>query len=136
MSTRKAKAAQLDPFGGDPGMSIVNEEIQKDFFDSVTEWEAKLDAMDEDAMSETCNMNFDVIENAREDSPYYSDCVRALEHYKQRMGKEGDELDVEEAAKSKSMLAIDIIIYINNQRRLGILVITQGILILIYKGSK
>ena len=34
------------------------------------------------------------------------------------------------------MLAIDMIIYINNQRRPGVLVITQDILILLYKNSK
>jgi len=113
MSTRKAKADRPDPFA-DPGMSIVNEEIKEEFNDGETEWERKLDDMDEDAMSETLNMNYDVIENAREDSPYNRDCIKALEHYKQRMGEEADEIDVEKAAKSKSMLAIDMTIYINN----------------------
>ena len=65
-------------------------------------------------MSESLNMNYDVIENARDDSPYYQACISALEHYKQRVGADAEELNVEKAAKSKQMLAIDMIIYINN----------------------
>jgi len=34
------------------------------------------------------------------------------------------------------MLAIDMEIYINNSRKNGILCITQGVLILLYKGTK
>lgn len=95
-------------------MSIVQEEIKEEFNDGETEWEAKLNDMDEDGMSEALNSNYDVIENSREDSPYYPACVNALEHYKQRVGDDAAELDIIASCKSKQMLAIDIIIYINN----------------------
>ena len=136
----RRRSTVKDKFGNsqshfDPGMSVVNEEIKEEINDTETEWEKKLNDIDDDA-SEALNMNYDVIDNAREDSPYYQACWQSLNNYKQKAGEDAEDLDIDQAAKSKQMLAIDVDIYINNQCRKGVLVITQGILILLYKGTK
>ena len=93
-------------------MSMVQEEIKEEINDGETEWGVNVN--DIENLSESLNMNYDVIENAREDSPYYQACISALDNYKQRVGADAEELNVEKAAKSKQMLAIDMFIYINN----------------------
>jgi len=82
----RRRSTVKDKFGNsqshfDPGMSVVNEEIKEEINDTETEWEKKLNDIDDDA-SEALNMNYDVIDNAREDSPYYQACWQSLNNYK------------------------------------------------------
>ena len=99
MSTKKQSSMAKPNDGFEPGMSMVEEEIKEEINDGETEWGVNVN--DIENMSESLNMNYDVIENARDDSPYYQACINALEHYKSRVGGEAGDINVEKAAKSK-----------------------------------
>ena len=134
MSTKKMKREEpeesKDPFA-DPAMSVVNENMDDD---DMSELDRKLDAIDDD-MSEALNFTYDVLQiSADQTSPYRQAIKDCVSHYKKRTGD--NNVDPEQASVSKQMLAIDMEILDAGKRKPGIFVITQGVLILLYKSTK
>ena len=74
-------------------------------------------------------------QNAVGSSPYVPKIIAALNHFNKIEDDTRDPMPVEQAVKSKSLLSIDLEVYINNQRLHAILCITDNVLIMLYKGK-
>ena len=115
---------------------IVEESKDEDNEDMMTVLDEKLNEVDEDNPSDGGEADYDVIGLSSKDSDYHEPIVKTLQQFKDRFNTEEIKFEVEAAATSPKMLGVDCEVYSAQKRQHAILCITEGILLLVFKGTK
>ena len=99
--------------------------------------ESRIDEIDSDDCPSDQAISYDIIGFAdSDDGPYVSGVRKILEFWNKDQEQQGNQMNiinVDQAMKDKELLAIDIEVYINDQRRHAILIITKKVVVMMYK---
>ena len=99
----------------------------------------QIDNLSDNCPSEGMDTNYDMIGLAQDGNKYQMGVKRALTQYNELQAADEMQsrapIDVDKVVKSKSLLGVEIEVYLNMKRDHAILVITDGTLVMLYKSN-
>ena len=128
-----------DRFRRNTGIQQITEiEEDKDDDDAETVLD-HLENLSDNCPSEGMDTNYDMIGLAQDGNKYQAGVKVALTRYNDTQAADEIQsrapIDVDKVVKSKSLLAVEIEVYLNMKRDNAILVITEGTLVMLYKSN-
>ena len=128
-----------DRFRRNTGIQQITE-IEEDKSDEDAQTELDhLENLSEQCPSEGMDTNYDMIGLAQDGNKYQAGVKVALTRYNDQQAADEVQrsapIDVEKVVKSKSLLGVEIEVYLNMKRDHAILVITEGTLVMLYKSN-